>query len=106
MAWPKVGPDASSAASAANAVVDTVHHIVHDTPAGKSFSVARASEGEYGVDKDLIFSLPMRSEGGILKVVTGITHNAFAQEKIKITLDELRSERDAVKSLGLVPNSN
>lgn len=93
---------ASSAASAANAALMGVYHLVHDTTQGETFSVARASQGEYGVDEGLIFSYPCRTEGGELKVVTGLTHDAFGQERIKLTLDELRHERDAVQSLGLI----
>jgi malate dehydrogenase len=92
----------SSAASAANAALMTVYQLTHDTAAGESFSVARCSQGEYGVDKGLIFSLPCRTEGGKLKIITGLTHNAFGQEKIALTLDELRKERDAVQELGLI----
>lgn len=93
---------ASSAASAANAALMTVYQLTHETPQGEVFSVARCSQGEYGVDEGLIFSVPCRTEGGKLKVITGFEQNAFGQEKIKITLDELRSERDAVKALGLI----
>jgi malate dehydrogenase len=93
---------ASSAASAANAIISTVYQIVHDTPKGESFSVAKCSTGEYGVDKGLIFSYPCRVENGQLKVVEGIGFNKFSQEKFDITLNELRSERDAVKELGLI----
>lgn len=93
---------ASSAASAANAAIDTVYNLVHDTAADDRFSVAKCSTGDYGIDEDLIFSFPSRTEGGKLKVVTGLELNDFSKEKIKITLDELRSERDAVKELGLI----
>lgn len=93
---------ASSAASAANAALMTVYNLVHDTEQHEIYSVARCSEGEYGIDKGLIFSFPSRTEGGKLKVVTGLTQNEFGQEKIKITLDELRAERDAVMQLGLI----
>lgn len=93
---------ASSAASAANAVVVGVNHLVTDTVAGESFSVCRASEGEYDVDKGLIFSFPMRREAGELHVVEGLPLNTFGQEKFNLTLNELRSERDAVKALGLI----
>lgn len=93
---------ASSAASAANAALMSVYHLVHDTVQGESFSVARCSQGEYGIDEGLIFSFPCRTEGGQLKVVQGITHNEFAQQKIEITLNELRQERDAVRELGLI----
>lgn len=93
---------ASSAASAANAALMTVYHLVHDTLQHDLFSVARASEGEYGIDEGLIFSFPCRTEGGQLKVITGLTHNEFAQAKIALTLDELRQEKEAVKALGLI----
>lgn len=94
---------ASSAASAANAVVDGIRNLVTDTPAGETFSMCLASQGQYGVDKGLIFSYPCRVEKGVLKVVEGISLNAFGQEKFNLTHDELRGERDAVKSLGLIP---
>jgi malate dehydrogenase len=93
---------ASSAASAANAAISSVYHLTHDTVAGESFSVGRCSQGEYGVDEGLIFSVPCRTEGGKLKVVTGLKLNEFSQGKFDLTLDELRKERDAVKELKLI----
>lgn len=93
---------ASSAASAANAVVDNVYNLTHDTVAGETFSVCKASAGEYGVDEDLIFSFPCRTEGGKLSVVEGIEQNDYGKDKFQITLDELRKERDTVKEMGLV----
>lgn len=93
---------ASSAASAANAAIMSVYNLTHDTVQGESFSVARCSQGEYGIDEGLIFSFPCRTEGGKLKVITGLTQNEFGQKKIDITLDELRKERDAVMELGLI----
>ena len=93
---------ASSAASAANAALMTVYNLTHDTVQHETFSVARCSQGEYGIDEGLIFSFPCRTEGGKLKVVTGFTQNAFGEEKIKITLGELRKERDIVLELGLI----
>ncbi len=93
---------ASSAASAANACVQGVYSLTHDTPAGETFSMCLASNGQYGVDEGLIFSYPCRVEGGVLKIVAGINHNEFGQNKFNKTLDELRVERDTVKSLGLI----
>lgn len=93
---------ASSAASAANAALMTVYNLTHNTAQGDSFSVARCSEGEYGIDEGLIFSMPCRTEGGKLKVITGLSQNEFGQEMIAKTLDELRKERDAVKEMGLI----
>ncbi|EKD54147.1 MAG: Malate dehydrogenase [uncultured bacterium] len=93
---------ASSAASAANAALTGVYHLTHDTVKGEIFSVARASQGEYGVDEGLIFSFPCRIESGKLKVITDLTQNEFGQEKFNLALNELRQERDAVQELGLV----
>ncbi len=103
---------ASSAASAANAIIQSVHSLITDTPAGESFSVCRSSEGEYGVDEGLIFSFPCRRNHGLIRrvgqehgavsVVDGLSFNAYSQEKFDATLAELRSERDAVKALGLL----
>ena len=93
---------ASSAASAANACVQAVYNLTHDTPAGETYSMCLASNGQYGVDEGIIFSFPCRTENGVCKVVEGVTHNDFGSEKFKTTLDELRSERDTVRDLGLV----
>lgn len=93
---------ASSAASAANAIVRGVNSIIVDTKAGESYSVSLSSNGEYGVDHGLMFSFPVRTENGIVKVVSGLEHNDYGQEKFNLTLDELRKERDAVKELGLL----
>lgn len=93
---------ASSAASAANATIDSVYNLVHDTPSGQLFSVAKCSQGEYGVDPGLIFSFPTRITAGQVKVVNNIPFNEFSQAKFIATLQELRDERDAVKSLGLI----
>ncbi|EKD70056.1 MAG: hypothetical protein ACD_46C00658G0009 [uncultured bacterium] len=93
---------ASSAASAANAALMTVYNLTHDTAQGETFSVARCSQGEYGIDEGLIFSMPCRTEGGKLKVITGLTQNEFGQQKIQLTLDELRKEKEMVKELGLI----
>jgi malate dehydrogenase len=93
---------ASSAASAANAALSSIHTLTHETPAGESFSVAQRSNGEYGIDEGLIFSFPSRVQNGELKIIEGLTQNTFGQEKIALTLKELREERDMVKSLGLI----
>jgi malate dehydrogenase len=90
---------ASSAASAANAIVDTVKSIVTPTASGDCFSAAVCSDGAYGVDSGLIFGYPLTTDGQKWKIPQGITHNEFAQKKIHITLAELRTERDAIKDL-------
>lgn len=94
---------ASSAASAANAVIDTVCGLRSVTPAGDCLSVAVTSSGQYGTPQGLQFGFPVTADGkGGWSVVEGLTHDGFAQERIRITTEELQSERDDVRSLGLI----
>jgi malate dehydrogenase len=92
----------SSAASAANAIVDGIRRIVFDTSVNEIVSMSVCSNGEYGVDKGLIFSLPCHVKNGHLEVVTHFQLNDFGREKFKLVLDELRQEYNAVKELGLI----
>lgn len=93
---------ASSAASAANAVVDSVASIVTPTAAGEFNSLCICSKGDYGVEEGLISSFPVISDGSQLTVVTGLPINDFSQSKIDATVQELKEERDTVKeALGI-----
>lgn len=91
---------ASSAASAANAIVGTVSDLVNPTPQWDVSSVCVCSDGSYGVDEGLIASLPIRSGGdGTWSVAEGIEINDFSREKIDASVNELREERETVKDL-------
>ncbi|HWD19160.1 MAG TPA: malate dehydrogenase [Verrucomicrobiae bacterium] len=92
----------SSAASAANAAIDTVKSILRPTPANDWTSVCVCSDGSYGIDKNLICSFPVRSDGQKLQIVPGLTINPFSQEKINATVNELKGERAMSAELGLV----
>ena len=95
---------ASSAASAANAAIDSVNAVWRETPAGDWSSLAVVSRGEYGVPEGLQFGFPVAADGqGGWKVVEGLEHDAFSQERIRITTEELIGERDDVRGLGLIP---
>jgi len=90
---------ASSAASAANAALDTVKAIINPTAQGDCFSAAVCSDGSYDVDEGLIFGYPLTTDGTTWSIKQGIEHDEFSQSKIAATLDELRTERDTVKDL-------
>lgn len=90
---------ASSAASAANGIIDNLKAIANPTAAGASFSAAVCSDGSYGVEAGLISSFPLTSDGNNWSIVKGLTHNEFAQGKIDATVAELIEERDTVKDL-------
>jgi malate dehydrogenase len=90
----------SSAASAANAVVDTVREITQ--PSGEIFSAAIAApdDGGYDIPEGLIFGYPLRATGpGTVEIVQGMSHGEWAQARIDATRDELLEEREAVKDL-------
>ena len=93
---------ASSAASAAHAAIDSVNSIWRPTPDGDWHSLAVASNGEYGVPEGLQFGYPVSSNGTTWSVAEGIEHGDFAQERIRITTEELLEERHEVTELGLV----
>lgn len=91
---------ASSAASAANAAIDTVRSLVNVTPAGDWHSVALCSDGSYGVEKGLIASFPVRTTAnGKWEIVQGLPINEFSRERIKVSVDELIAERSMVQDL-------
>lgn len=89
----------SSAASAANAVVDTVRHLTTPTPAGDWFSVAVCSPGDYGIESGLMFGYPIRSDGQKWEIVQGVPLNDFSKAKIAATETELKEEKAMVAEL-------
>jgi malate dehydrogenase len=92
----------SSAASAASAAIDSAVSIRTATPGGDVTSLAVVSNGEYGVPTGLQFGFPVRTDGsGGWAVVEGLTHDEFATERIRVTTEELESERADVA--GLLP---
>ncbi len=93
----------SSAASAANAAIDTVVSLVQATESDDCASVAVTSHGEYGIPEGLTFGFPITSDGNSSwRVKEGFEVDDFAKDRIKVTTDELLSERDEVHSLGLI----
>ena len=90
---------ASSAASAANAVVDTVRSIIKPPPAGDWHSICICSDGSYGVEAGLISSFPLRRVGRRLEIVQGLPINEFSRTKIDGTVNELKEERGMVGEL-------
>lgn len=89
----------SSAASAANAIVDTVRSLTTPTPEGDWTSVGVVSDGSYGIEKGLIVSVPLRVVDGAWERVQDVPINDFSRGKIDATVQELREERDAVSDL-------
>jgi malate dehydrogenase len=90
---------ASSAASAANAVVDTVRSLTTPTRDGDWYSVAVCATGEYDVEPGLISSFPVRTSGNGWEIAKWVPINPFSRERIDASVNELREEKALVAEL-------
>jgi malate dehydrogenase len=79
--------------------VESVRSIIEPTPAGDWHSVCVCSDGSYGVERNLICSFPVRSNGQKLEIVQGIPINEFSRAKIEATVNELKEECAMVADL-------
>lgn len=88
----------SSAASAASAVIDTIHALMTPTPPGEWFSLGVfAKNNPYGINEELMFSFPCRSKGDAeWQMVPDLELNGWLKEKIALSERELMEEREAV----------
>jgi malate dehydrogenase len=88
----------SSAASAANAAIDSICSLIHPTPDGDWFSIGLFSNGNsYGIKEDLIFSFPCRSQGnGRVEIVKNVPWDPFLKDRIALTEKELLEERELI----------
>jgi malate dehydrogenase len=92
----------SSAASAANAAIDHVRDWVLGTPQGDWVSMAVSSDGSYGIEEGILCGHPCQCTGGDYSIVEGLEITDFSRERIDASVEELRSEREAVAGLGLL----
>ncbi len=93
----------SSAASAANATIAHVRDWLLGTPQGDWTSMAVVSDGSYGVPAGLVSSFPVRCRDGNWEIIQGLPLNAFARSRVNVSVDELKSEAEEVRSMGLLP---
>lgn len=93
---------ASSAASAANAIIGHVYSWVNGTPEGNWTSASLPSDGSYGIAEGVFCSYPVVSRGGVWEIVQGLEINEFSRQRIDASVAELREEREAVQALGLL----
>jgi malate dehydrogenase len=93
---------AGSAASAANAAIDSVKSVITPTPADDWHSLCICSDGSYGIDKGLICSFPVRSDGEKLQTVANLATNEFSRGKIQASVEELKGEKAMAAQLGLL----
>ncbi|RME51635.1 MAG: malate dehydrogenase [Caldilineae bacterium] len=90
---------ASSAASAANACINTVQSWYHGTPEDDWVSMAIPSTGDYGAPEGVIFSYPVTIKNGVYQVVQGLELSDFDKKMLEATGAELLQERSAVEDV-------
>jgi len=90
---------ASSAASAAAAVIDHVHTWVHGTGEGDWVSMAVPADGSYGISAGVIYSYPVTVANGEYRIVPGLAVDEFSRKRMDATWAELREEREGVRNL-------
>ena len=66
---------------------------------GKWVTMGIASDGQYGIPKDIVFGFAVTCDGGEYKLVEGLEIDAFSQECINKTLKELQDEQAGVAHL-------
>jgi malate dehydrogenase len=89
----------SSAASAANAAINHMKAWSRDTEPGDWVSMAIQSDGSYGIEEGLMYSFPVTVRDGEISIVRGLDINEFSRNRMQITEQELKQERDAVRHL-------
>ena len=90
---------ASSAGSAANAIVDSVVSLTTPTKGDDWHSMALVSDGSYGIEAGLICSFPTRCDGAKVEIVQDVPLDNFSREKIDASVAELREEKELVRDL-------
>lgn len=93
---------ASSAASAANAALEHMHDWVHGTTGDDWVSMGVPADGSYGIAEGVLAGYPCQVTNGEYRIVEGLEINDFSRAKIEASVAELRAERDAVASMGLI----
>ncbi len=88
----------SSAASAANAIVDQIHDWILGSN-GEWVTMGIPSDGSYGIPEGIIFGFPLICENGEYTIVKDLPVDEFSQSRINITLQELEEEKAEISHL-------
>ena len=88
----------SSAASAANAAIDHMRDWIGGS-GGRWVTMGVASDGGYGVPREVMYGVPVITSAGEYQRVTGLDIDAFSRQRMDATLKELEEERAGVADL-------
>lgn len=91
----------SSAASAANAILQCMRHLIFPSKEGETFSCSLLSDGNpYGIAERIVFSFPCRSKGnGDVEIVSGLSWDPTIRKMIGVSEKELLAEKTLIEEL-------
>jgi len=89
----------SSAASAADAVVDHVRDWALGTRKGDWVSMSVHSDGSYGIEEGIVFSYPVTCKNGEYEIVQGLELSELSKTRLQASEKELREERAVIEEL-------
>lgn len=92
----------SSAASAANAIINHMQDWIFGTAEGNWVSMGVPSNGCYGIPSGVIYSFPVTCQNGQYKIVQELEISAADQERMQKSYQELRAEQEAIKHLLMI----
>jgi malate dehydrogenase len=90
---------ASSAGSAANAIIGSVVGATTAVQGDDWHSLAVRSDGSYGVPEGLVCSFPTRFNGTNVEIVQGVELDEFSRQKVDASVAELQEEKSMVQEL-------
>lgn len=93
---------ASSAASAASASIDHIRDWVLGTREGDWVTIARPSQGEYGIPEGCIAGVPATARDGKWSVVDGLEIPPELRQRIDASVAELEGELAQARELGIL----
>ena len=89
----------SSAASAANAIINHMHDWIFGTRENDWVTMGIFSDGSYGIPADVIYGFPVVCKNGKKEIVQGLEISPFSRTRLDATYDELIQEQNSVKHL-------
>lgn len=89
----------SSAASAANAIIDHMRDWIFGTRDDDWITMGILSDGSYKIPEGVIYGFPVVCKNGGRKIVQGLEISPFSRTRLDIAYDELTQELDSIKHL-------
>lgn len=89
----------SSAASAANAIIDHLRNWFFGTEDGDWTTMGILSDGSYEIPEGVIYGFPVICKNGMREIVQGLEINPFSRTRLDAAYNELTQELDSIRHL-------